>query len=216
MIFCSIMSKVPGRKHDALLGEKGGQGFPYLVYMDETGKVIGKPAGRTVAAFRQGARYLTLERKEKRTADEEVEFLELGLAMGSLDPAKAKEILGKLKISDEQKAKLEKAIKAAEGQAKIRALVSQIKSRQDVQSKGSAIGKKLYALYQEGLRPAKGSQESMAMYQLMITHGLKDKVVGPARAGLDELKAALKGNKRAAGFLSQMEAQVKALEDGEK
>ena len=216
MLFCSIMSKVPGRKHDGLLSEKGGQGFPYLVFMDETGKVIGKPAGRTVAAFRQGARYLTLERQEKRTTEEEVEFLELGLAMGSLDPAKAKEILATLELSDEQKAKLEEAIKAAEGQAKIRALVGQIKSRQDVQSKGSSIGKQLYALYQEGVRPAKGSQESIAMYQLMITHGLQDKVVAPARAGLDELKAALEGNKRAAGFLKQMEAQVTALEDSQK
>jgi hypothetical protein len=216
VLFCSIMSRVPGRKHDALLGEKGGQGFPYIVFMDETGKVIGKPTGRTVKAFRQGARYLNLERKEKRTTDEEVEFLELGLAMGSLDPAKAKEILAKLEISDEQKAKLEKAIKTAEGVAKVKALLGQIKSRQDMQAKGPAIGKQMYALYQEGVRPQPGSRESMAMYQLMIAHGLQDKIVEPARTGLDELKKMLKGNKRAQGFLKQMEAQVKALEDGQK
>lgn len=216
MIFCSIMSKVPGRKHDALIGEKGGQGFPYLVYMDETGKVIGKPTGRTVAAFRQGARYLTLERKEKRTTEEEVEFLELGLAMGSLDPAKAKEILAKLEVSDEQRSTLEAAIKNAEGLAKVRALVNQLKSRQDVQSKGPALGKELWALYQEGVRAPAGSRESLAMFQLMVTYGLQEKVVEPARAGLKELKAALQGNKRAAGFLSQLEAQVKALEEGQK
>lgn len=210
------MSKVPGRKHDALIGEKGGQGFPYLVYMDETGKVIGKPAGRTVAAFRQGARYLTLKRKDKRTTEEEIEFLELGLAMGSLDPAKAKEILGTLEISDEQKAKLEQAIKTAEGVAKVKALLSQIKSRQDVQTKGAQIGKQMYELYKEGVRPAPGSRESMAMYQLMVTYGLQEKVVEPARAGMDALKEALKGNKRAQGFLNQMEAQVKALEESKK
>ncbi|MBL4846338.1 MAG: hypothetical protein JKY65_12490 [Planctomycetes bacterium] len=211
MLFCSIMSRVPGRKNDALLNEKGGRGFPYLVYMDAAGEVIGKPSGRTVGAFRKTARYLTLKNKKDRSTSEEVELIQLGLAMGKLDPDKAKEQAAALKLNGAQKALIKKAIKVAVGQNKARALLGQVKSQSDVQSKGAQVGEKLWALYQEGVRFGPGAREGMSMAQLIMTYGLSSKKLEPAEAGLKDLKIALAGNRRAQGFLKQMEQQVEAL-----
>ena len=81
VLYCNIMTLIPGRKYDRLLSKKGGRGFPYLVYMDSEGNVIGHPAGRSVKAFEAGAKkaqhYLDLKNKAKRTPDEEVELANL-------------------------------------------------------------------------------------------------------------------------------------------
>lgn len=194
------------------MSEKGGNGFPYLVYMDAEGKVIGKPAGRSVEAFKTGARYLILERKEQLTPAETLELIELGLGSGAMKPGDAKKRAEGLELDKAQRAKVDAMIKEAEGRAKVAAILGQLKSREDVAAKGAKLGKELWALYQEGVRPPTGSREMMGMYQLMIEHGVQDKVLEPAQAGLAGLKEALASEPRAKQFLAQVEQRVQALE----
>lgn len=213
VLFCHITTRIKGRKHDDLLSQVGGRGFPHLVFMDGEGKVVGQPAGRSVESFQQGARYLILERKENPTQAETLELIELGLGSGAMKPADAKERAAKLKLDKAQRAKVDDLIKAAEGQAKIAAILGQLKSQADMQTKGAKLGKELWALYQEGVRAPKGSREALGMFQLMIEYGATDKVLEPAQTGLAGLQEALGKEPRAKQFLSQVAARVKALED---
>jgi hypothetical protein len=51
VMFLNIMTSIPGYPRDQMLREVDGRGFPHLVVLDRDGAVIGKPAGRTVAAL---------------------------------------------------------------------------------------------------------------------------------------------------------------------
>lgn len=53
VLFCHISSKVEGEPYPRLLREKGGRGFPHLVFLDADGDVIATQRERTVASFRQ-------------------------------------------------------------------------------------------------------------------------------------------------------------------
>lgn len=62
MLFLHVTTGMKGGRYDDLLREKGGYGFPYLVFMDATGDVLLEHEGpRTVAGFREtGARAAAL------------------------------------------------------------------------------------------------------------------------------------------------------------
>ncbi|MEO0480287.1 MAG: hypothetical protein AAF196_12470 [Planctomycetota bacterium] len=46
-----ITTQVEGDPDQGLLGEKGGQGFPTLAFLDAAGRLLAKPRGRSVEAF---------------------------------------------------------------------------------------------------------------------------------------------------------------------
>ena len=51
VLFCHITSRVNGDPHQDLLQQKGGQGFPHLVFMNAEGEVVAQPQGRSAEAF---------------------------------------------------------------------------------------------------------------------------------------------------------------------
>ena len=53
VLFCHVTSRVPTDSHQELLHEKGGHGFPYIVFMDAEGGVLAEPDGRTIEAYRK-------------------------------------------------------------------------------------------------------------------------------------------------------------------
>lgn len=72
---------MPGAKHDGLLQEKGGRGFPYLVFLDAEGTLAGKHNfDRSAEGFgKTGALVRDLAKAKKGSADEFVLKAELGL-----------------------------------------------------------------------------------------------------------------------------------------
>lgn len=212
VLFCHITTRIPGRKDDDLLTKVGGRGFPHLVYMDETGKVLGRPARRSVKAFREGARYLTLSRKAELNQAETIELIELGLATGLIKPEDAKARAAKLEFDDAERARVDALIKTAEGRAKIAGLMGQLRSQQDVQAKGAGIGKQIWQLHQEGVELGEDSQ-SLGAYHLILVYAQAERQLEPAKFALEKLKAALGNEPRAKQFLQQLEQQVKQLEE---
>ncbi len=77
--FLHLTTRIKGKKHDGLLGEKGFRSFPTLAFMDAEGKIIGQPAERSIASFEQAfdvlSKHLELVAKhlalEKRIANGE-------------------------------------------------------------------------------------------------------------------------------------------------
>lgn len=98
VLFCHITSRVEGDPHPDLLQEKGGRGFPTLVFMDHEGEVLHKQGGRTVEAFQDSLAALkTLEEyagKDDPTANTKTFIARLKL--GKLGFEEAKEKLAKL------------------------------------------------------------------------------------------------------------------------
>lgn len=73
VLFCHITSQVEKDPYQKLLTQKGGQGFPYLVFMDADGNVLAKHRGaRTVEGF-------------GKTAEEAKAFLDLKAKAGAGD-----------------------------------------------------------------------------------------------------------------------------------
>lgn len=51
VMFLNIMTRIDGYPQEDMLGKVGGRGFPTFRILDKNGKVIGSPAGRSMAAF---------------------------------------------------------------------------------------------------------------------------------------------------------------------
>lgn len=110
VLFLHVTSKVETDEHQDLLQEKGGGGFPYLVFMDSTGGVVAEHNGpRTIDGFREtgssASKFLALKTKaETGTPAEKVEFFMAGLGIGYFGakdiPSKLEEL--KAHMSDEQ------------------------------------------------------------------------------------------------------------------
>ncbi|MDJ0972962.1 MAG: hypothetical protein QNJ98_00705 [Planctomycetota bacterium] len=49
--YMHVTTRIPDRKHDGLLQEKGFGGFPTLAFLDAEGNVLAEPNGRSVEAF---------------------------------------------------------------------------------------------------------------------------------------------------------------------
>jgi len=113
-LFCHVTSRVDGDADQSLLRDKGGRGFPYLVFMDEKGDVLAKQRDRSVEGFETTRaacmNFLALDKKLK-AGDKSVaaDLLIARIEMGGIshDDAKAAEAdLGK--ISDKKREQIAK------------------------------------------------------------------------------------------------------------
>src|SRR5437773_1688235 len=95
VLYCNITSQVPGAKDQQLLEEKGGEGFPYMIFMDPDGNMLAKHQGpRTATGFEEtGAKacaFLELKAKsEKGNATVKIDFILAQLELGQLKAGEA-------------------------------------------------------------------------------------------------------------------------------
>jgi hypothetical protein len=111
VLLCHVTSHVEGDKHQGLWQEKGGSGFPFLVFMDAEGNVVAKQGERTVAGFQVRLAackaYLELAAKHK-AGDESVaaDLLIARIELDQVDFAAAKqeaETLGRVDAAKQKK-----------------------------------------------------------------------------------------------------------------
>lgn len=120
-MFCHITSRVEDDPQQGLLSEKGGDAFPYIVFMDGDGDVVMQyRKARTTAGFKDAAgavsRYLDLrEHADSLNATIRADLLLAQLELGVLGYEEAREKMTKLKgldkfiesVSAEQRAQLD-------------------------------------------------------------------------------------------------------------
>ena len=121
MLFCHITSRVEDDPQQNLLIEKGGNAFPYIVFMDSDGDVVMQyQEARTTAGFKDTAgavsRYLYLRKHaDSPNATIRADLLLTQLDLGVLGYEEAREKLTRLKgldkfsesVSAEQRAQLD-------------------------------------------------------------------------------------------------------------
>jgi hypothetical protein len=210
VLFCHVTSQVPTDPHQNLMGKKGGQGFPFLAFLNSEGSLIAVHGGpRTVKSFEAtGARtaaYLEVEKKaDAGDAGAKVEMLlqqiELGRTTLKRGKGRLKEAGGEL--SKEQQARLE----ALEATAEVSELARA--AGRDPQKRAEA-GKKCLEMKKAGRVPS-GHWEKLTWWLLIMDcaeaakdaptfeealKGLKDHVGDEpgVKKLLEEKEAVLKG-----------------------
>jgi hypothetical protein len=121
--FLHVTTRIEGRANDGMLSEKGGTGFPTLMFLDAKGEILGKPGGRDVAAFDKtlGA-LMAIKDLEKRIAAGE-KNLDDDLFMAQL-------AMGKFKTAAEIKEKAKSFKKLTKEQKACRCCLSAESSHQ--------------------------------------------------------------------------------------
>jgi hypothetical protein len=146
-----MTTHVEGDKYQGLLREKGGTGFPYLVFLDADGEVLARAGDRSVEGFQKVrsaiSAYQALEQKAAK-GDKTVgaDLLIAGIEMGKLKFADAKEAAGKLgKISAEK----QKQIDALVFNLEVQDAMSSVRSQEAM----IEVGKKFATMMEEGKAP---------------------------------------------------------------
>lgn len=216
VLFCHITTHLATEKYDQLLSEKGGNGFPYLVFMDSEGNVIARHEGsRDAAGFAETGKKAQafLDLQKKAAKGDRAAKIDLLIAQLELGHLKMDEAQGKLKelgeLSKEQKAKVDGLLVGAEVQEILKTV-----KRGD---KPSAIeaGKKFYEM-NKAKRPAPmGDNEFQGYWILMMDYAESQKDAAVFEAGLEALKARYGSNIRAE-FVRMNEERLKKIKDAGK
>lgn len=211
VLFFHLTTMIPNEKYGDLLEEKGGNAFPYILFMDAAGDVVLEhQGGRSAEAFGlSGAKakdWLTLKSKaEKGDASAKIDFAILKLSMGKLKAEEAgKEIKAAGEISKEQQAKLDLELTNAE----IREAVGKLRSDEEA----AVLGRKFYARHKEG-KPAPTADNALQSYFILMMDAAGDakdaKTFEQAYTVLFDKYGKMEG---AAAFFEEKQKQLKDLQ----
>ncbi|MDO8348701.1 MAG: hypothetical protein Q7T30_00575 [Planctomycetota bacterium] len=211
MLFCHMTSRVEGDAHPKLLSEKGGTGFPYLVFMDGAGNVLAKAGDRSVAGLQKtreacGA-YLELEKKVKAgDKGAATDFLIARLEMGQLKFADTKQAVADLgPVNAAQQKKIEGLVFGLE----IQDMLSGLKSQEEA----NAAGRKFAAMMDEGRAPT--GMVARQFYSLIASAAEADKDAKTFEKALKGLKEAVGDAPGSAKVFERMQQTLDKLK-GEK
>lgn len=214
MLFCHITSQIPGVKYDGLLSEKGGRGFPYLVYMDAAGGVLGSPKGRSVSAFSEG---LVDARKEvdrlaelrKKAAGGDraavAQLLETELKTGRITFADAQKRRAEMKDLDAATAA---SLDAAILDAEVRGIMGSLRSRDDLPKAAEAFR----AMQAAGRIPV--GENGVNFWNILFTDAESRKDVATAETALEALKKAAGADQRMGMLVKNMESRLAKMKEG--
>jgi hypothetical protein len=207
VLFCHITSRVSTDPHQDLLQKKGGNGFPYIVILDDSGNVVAKHAGaRTIEGFEKSLakanEFFALKAKaEGGDADAAIEVFLAQVEMGHFKPAEAREKAKSLKgLTAEQAEKV--ATMATD--LEIAEIISSARSQADL----PALGKKLAALAAEGKVSKKDAVNQWFFISAHAKEAKDAKLLGQA---IEELKKEQARNPRLKQLVDQLEADLEKM-----
>ncbi len=205
-----LTTRVEGDPHQGLLREKGGSGFPYLVFMDAEGEVLAKQGDRSVDAIFASARALKdLPALTERVADGDprakIELFLAELALGRLTFEQATARHAELvNVTKEQEAKILPQLATLEYQELITAM-------RDASQRASSQARVL-AMFNEGRVPGGVYALSFLSQVMAAAEQARDAdTFAKALARFEELTKDRKGIDRA---IEQMRQRLQKLRDG--
>lgn len=215
MLYCNITSQVPTDKDQDLLEQKGGDGFPYLIFMDSEGNILAKhEEERDAEGFARTGKKATafLELKAKAGKGDKAAQTELVIAQLELGHITGEEAQKKLSglgsLSKAQQAKVDGLLAAAE----VRETLKTVTREKETQL---AAGKRFLEMKKAG-KPAPDGDEAQPYWILIMNYAEEQKDAGTFADALQALKAKYGDNPQAAPFFKAKEAALKALQDQKK
>lgn len=214
--FLHVTTRLEGRAYEGLLGEKGGTGFPTLMFLDEEGGVLGLPAGRSAEAFdaKLGSLNEVLQKiadmkakiaKGEKGLEKELFFLELDLGRFDLKAlqAKAKSLKG---LTDAQQERL--AADILDLQMKE---VFNFMRQEDGLAKA---GKILVEIHATGVFPTGRNEGPFWGYSMEYAESVKN--VELFEAALNEIERMFGDNERMAPLLAEKKAALDKMKNGDE
>lgn len=216
VLYCNITSHVPGSKDQELLEEKGGQGFPYVVFMDAEGHVLAKHEGaRTAEGFEESGRkatgFLVLKAKaEKGDKAAKIDFIIAQLELGHIKAGEAEVKIRETggKPSADQQKKLD----AVAANAEIEALLKTVQSEE---AKNEAA-KKCYERLKAGKAAPTNDPWQVAYWNLIMEHAESVKDVAVFESSFKFLKDKYGNLPQAQKYFQEKEAALKRMKEEKK
>jgi hypothetical protein len=214
------MSHIPSHPDQNLLQEKGGEGFPYLVYMDPEGMVLSSFYPRSLPDFEsyKAQAQVFLDAKKAHLADPSNEELKIKYYLIALKIQPSEEILETLMALDqagELSASDSKILKSVLAKKAIESVLQELYSAKDQPSEQEMTqkyGKTFYELYQKGIAPEPELDQGVILYwQLSFGYGFAQKDKAFCQTAYEQINLILHGNPRAQEFLNQLKAKVEEL-----
>jgi hypothetical protein len=186
VLFLHVTSHVEGDKDQDLLSEKGGRGFPTLLFLDADGEIAAQVADRSVEGFLATGKALktvsALENKE-RSGPEDVEFFLARIVLGKLDLAAATKIADQLPATGADAERVAEALLELEITGKL----ENIRSREEAEAAGEAFA----AMVAAGRTPQKAGIPTARFWLSVSQHAEKQKDAALFQKCIDGVKAAL-------------------------
>jgi hypothetical protein len=210
VLFCHITTQIQGEKHGNLLEEKGGDGFPYIVFMDADGNILAvHEEDRSAEGFsKTGAKARTFVALKAKAAKGDptakVDLIIAQLDMGQIKAADAEKQLKEAgKLTPEQQAKLDEILV----NASVMDIVKGIESEADAK----AAGQKFYAMQKAG-KPAPSSDQALQPYYILGMNAAEEaKDAATFEKSLKALKAKFGNNPQAKPFFDAKEKKLEEL-----
>lgn len=204
-----MTTRIEGFPNDKMLGEYGGRGFPYLIFIDGEGKKLGEPGARSVEAFRttQGtiAEVLSLREKvakgDKKLASQ---LLIAELKMGMVDFPEAKKRMAELKkLSDADKATLAGLLIDAE----VAFEMAKVDSREAM----TKFQEKMVAFWKEGKIPT--GKAAGDYWQAVMSWADQNKNIKAFEAGVAYMKKQWGSEPRAKSYLETLDKKLAEMKE---
>jgi hypothetical protein len=210
VLFCHITTHIQGEKHGNLLEEKGGEGFPHIIFMDPQGNILAVHEDeRSAAGFaKTGAKAKTfLDLKEKAAKGDpaaKIDFIIAQLDMGQIKAADAeKQLKDAGKLSKEQQAKLDEIL----ANVAVMEIVKGIESENEAKE----AGKKFYEMQKAG-KPGPTSDQALQPYYILGMNAAEEaKDAATFEKNLNTLKAKFGSNPQAKKFFDAKEKKLEEL-----
>jgi hypothetical protein len=168
VLFCSMMTRIEGRKDDDLLRTYGFRGFPSFAVLDHEGTAVTKKVDRSVEGVKKAVTASTavMQMRAKMEAGEEIDKAEYFFArmmLGALSYEKAEEELAELEnLSDEQAEKADRMMLDLKLQGLMNRQRGMRRASPDQrQAMTKEIEDTVYKAYKNGLMPEKGANSHL-------------------------------------------------------
>jgi hypothetical protein len=210
VLFCHITTQIEGEKNGDLLEKKGGQGFPYIIYMDAQGAVLAEHQGdRSAEGFAKTGKAV----KDYSAAKARVDKGEKG---AGIELAIAELILGKATATDAEKKIQAAGTPTKEQQALIDTELLNAKILEEVRSIESdaaadAVGKKYYEILKTGKPAPTGEQAMQPFYMLAMRAASTAKDAATFEKALEALKKKFGHVPNAKRFFEENEKKLEEL-----
>jgi len=205
-MFMHITTHLEGRKHDDLLSQVGGRGFPSFFILDAEGRVVGQHNGdRTVEGFAATAKAATdfVALEEKAAKGDKAALFEVTLArarMGQLTASDLTATLGKMgRLTAEQETEYKGVLAGL--------LMEEVQR--------TAVGDRYLQMEKDGLVPTDEQQCGMFYYGIWTAAAYR-KDAQTAEHALTQLRQVWGDNDRYKAFLANCEKQLAAMKEGAK
>lgn len=209
--FLHVTTHIPGEKYDGLLKEKGGRGFPTLLFLDQDGEVLARQGERSVAAFeatlKQVQGYLDLRRRAaagEAGLDAAVLVAELRLGRVGFEDARSR-AAALQKVSADQRAELDQLLLDAE----VRGILENMPREAEKQA---AAGKRLAEIAASGRLPT--SEVQRGFWAFLSRYAADQKDAALLESCIQNLRQILPDDERARQYLANLEAKLQELRQG--